>query len=128
MLSLVFTALAFLVSLVVVDRARGLGAAIMLWLGVTVLYDAALILVTTALADYPIEIPLLGLTLLNPVDLARVLLLLRFDIAALMGYTGAVFERFLGSAQGVALAIGALALWVIGPTVLALRRFGAKDF
>ena len=52
-------------------------------------------------SDYPLELPLLGLTLLNPVDLGRVLLLLQFDNAALLGYTGAVFERFFGSALGM---------------------------
>ncbi|HVK00165.1 MAG TPA: ABC transporter permease subunit [Gemmatimonadales bacterium] len=128
LLTLVFTALAFLVSVLVVDRARGLGLAIVLWLGVTVLYDAILVLVVTTMADYPLELPLLGLTLLNPVDLGRVLLLLRLDAAALMGYTGAVFERFFGSALGTGVTIGALALWVAGPMLLGMRRFVAKDF
>jgi Cu-processing system permease protein len=128
LLTLIFTALAFLVSVLVVDRARGLGLAIMLWLGVTVLYDAILVLVATTMADYPLELPLLGLTLLNPVDLGRVLLLLRLDAAALMGYTGAVFERFFGSALGTGVTIGALALWVAGPMLLGMRRFVAKDF
>jgi Cu-processing system permease protein len=128
LLTLVFTALAFLVSVLVVDRARGLGLAIMLWLGVTVLYDAILVLLATTMADYPLELPLLGLTLLNPVDLGRVLLLLRLDVAALMGYTGAVFERFFGSALGTGVTVGALALWVAGPMLLGMRRFVAKDF
>lgn len=128
LLTLAFTALAFLVSLLVVDRARGLGAAILLWLAATALYDALLVLVATSLADYPLELPLLGLTLLNPVDLGRVLLLLRFDIAALMGYTGAIFERFFGSLLGIAITAGALALWTVLPFLAGMRRFGRKDF
>jgi Cu-processing system permease protein len=128
LLTLVFTALAFLVSVLVVDRARGLGLAIVLWLGLTVLYDAVLVLVVTTLGDYPLELPLLGLTLLNPVDLGRILLLLRLDAAALMGYTGAVFERFFGSALGAGVTVGALALWVAAPLFLGLRRFVTKDF
>jgi Cu-processing system permease protein len=128
MLTLVFSALAFLVSVLVVDRARGLGVAIVLWLGLTALYDALLVLVATTMSDYPLELPLLGLTLLNPVDLGRVLMLLRLDTAALMGYTGAVFERFFGSALGTVVTIGALTLWVAGPLLLGMRRFVAKDF
>lgn len=128
LLTLVFTGLAFLVSLLVVDRARGLGAAIVVWLGVTALYDAGLVLVATALADYPLELPLLGLTLLNPVDLGRILILLRFDMAALMGYTGAIFERFFGTALGAGVTVGALALWIVAPFLLGMRRFAAKDF
>jgi Cu-processing system permease protein len=128
LLTLVFTALAFLVSLVFDDRARGFGAALLLWLAATALYDAVLVFVATAWSDYPLEAPLLGLTLLNPVDLGRVLLLLRLDTAALLGYTGAVFERFFGSAQGIAIAGAALLAWCAIPLGLAARRFQRKDF
>jgi Cu-processing system permease protein len=128
LLTLIFTALAFLISLLVVDRARGLGAAIVLWLCATALYDAILVLAATTLTDYPLERPLLLLTLLNPVDLGRVLLLLRFDVAALMGYTGAVFERFFGSSVGLGAVTAALVAWCLLPLLLGVRRFVRKDF
>jgi Cu-processing system permease protein len=128
LLTLAFTALAFLISLSVEDRAKGLGLAMLLWLAATALYDAFLILIITALADYPLEWPLIGLTLLNPVDLGRMLLLLQLDTAALMGYTGAVFERFFGSMMGLAVAGGSLAVWVVLPLSLGFTRFRAKDF
>jgi Cu-processing system permease protein len=128
LLTLVFTALAMLVSLRVNDRAKGLGLAILLWLAATALYDAVIVLVATAFSDYPLELPLLGLTVLNPIDLARVAMLLRLDTAALMGYTGALFERFFGSALGIALSAGALLLWWVGPLVAARRGFCRKDF
>jgi Cu-processing system permease protein len=79
-------------------------------------------------ADYPIERVLLGLTLGNPVDLARVILLLQFDVSALMGYTGAVFEQFFGGAMGIAIASTALAAWVMLPVALGLRAFRKRDF
>ena len=60
LLTLVFTAVAMLVSLTVDDRAKGLGAAILLWLGATALYDALLVLVASTLSDHPLELPLLG--------------------------------------------------------------------
>ena len=66
---------------------------------------------------------MLALMLANPVDLARVLLLLRLDVSAPMGYTSAVFERFFGSAGGAALA-----LWVAVPAMLGARGFRRKDF
>jgi Cu-processing system permease protein len=93
-----------------------------------VLYDGLILLVVTLFAEYPLERPLIGLTLLNPVDLGRVLLLLRFDVAALMGYTGAVFERFFGTGWGTIVAVGALVLWTVLPYILSLRRFRTKDF
>jgi Cu-processing system permease protein len=128
LLTLVFTAVAMLVSLLVGDRARGLGLAILLWLAATALYDALIVLVATTFSDYPLELPLIALTILNPVDLGRVLLLLRLDTAALMGYTGAVFERFFGSLLGTALSAGALLLWCVGPLGAAHYRFCRKDF
>jgi Cu-processing system permease protein len=128
LLTLAFTAIAFLVSLVFEDRTRGFGVALLLWLAATALYDAGLVFVAVTWSDYPLELPLLGLTLLNPVDLGRVLLLLQFDNAALMGYTGAVFERFFGSAVGIAVSAGALLAWCGIPLWLAGRRFVRKDF
>jgi Cu-processing system permease protein len=128
LLTLAFTAIAFLVSLVFEDRTRGFGAALLLWLAATALYDAAVVFVAMTWSDYPLELPLLGLTLLNPVDLGRVLLLLQFDNAALLGYTGAVFERFFGSALGIAVSATALLAWSGIPLWLAGRRFVGKDF
>ena len=126
-LTAVFTAIALLIAIRVEDKARGLGAAISLWLGLAVLYDGIVLLLTMSLADYPLERPLLGLMLANPVDLARVAMLLCFDISALMGYTGAVFKSFFGSA-GVAVAAVALMVWVIAPAWSGARAFQRKDF
>jgi Cu-processing system permease protein len=128
MLTLVFTAIAFLISVVVDDHARGLAFAIVVWLGFAVLYDGLVMLVADAFADHSLERPMIALSLANPVDLARIVFLLRFDVAALMGYTGAVFERFFGSAAGLALAFAALALWLAAPLALGARRFGRRDF
>jgi len=66
--------------------------------------------------------------LANPIDLARLLILLRLDVSALMGYTGAVFERFFGSAGGALLASLALVMWTGVPLLLGARRFQRKDF
>lgn len=127
-LTMVFTAIALVIAVRVEDRVRGLGLAVALWLGAAVLYDGVVLLVATMFAAYPLERPMLGLMLANPVDLARVVLLLRFDVAALMGYTGAVFQRFFGSAGGAALAAGALALWIAVPIWVGARAFQRKDF
>jgi Cu-processing system permease protein len=128
LLTFAFTAFAFLISLLFEDRVKGLGLAILSWFAAVALYDALLVFVVTTFADYPLERPLIGLTLLNPVDLGRVLLLLQIDAAALMGYTGAVFERFFGSAWGAVIAVGALGAWTILPLALGFARFRVKDF
>lgn len=127
MLTAVFTALAFLMALKFEDRARGFGAALLLWLACAVLYDGVVLIVATVFADYPLEMPLLGLTVLNPLDLGRVILLLDLDVSALMGYTGAVFQRFLGTPLGLLVAGVALMIWVVVPLKLAAGWFSRKD-
>jgi len=126
-LTLVFSGLAFLIALSFDDRARGIGAALAVWLGMTALYDGFLLFMIGVLADRPAELPLIGLSLLNPVDLARLLILLRLDTAALMGYTGAVFERFFGGTTGVMVAALALLGWTALPYAAGLIRFRRKD-
>lgn len=128
LLTLVFTAFALCVSVLIEDRARGLGAALLVWLFTTMVYDGLILLVTTLWSDYPLEGPLLVMVFLNPVDLARVLLLLSFDIAALLGYTGAVYQRFFHEGVGSALAVLMLLVCAGVPLLLGLRWFRRKDF
>jgi Cu-processing system permease protein len=72
--------------------------------------------------------PLLVMVFLNPVDLARVVLLLTFDISALMGYTGAVYEHFFQGGGGVFLASGMLIVCAGVPLLFGFRWFRRRDF
>lgn len=127
LLTLAFTALAVAVAVRFDDRARALGLALLVWLACALLYDGFVLLVASAFADYPLETPLLVLVFLNPVDLARVALLMSFDVSALMGYTGAVYQRFFG-AGGMALAFATLLVTAVVPFALGRRWFLRKDF
>ncbi|HEU4643449.1 MAG TPA: ABC transporter permease subunit [Gemmatimonadaceae bacterium] len=128
LLTAIFVAIAFLIAVRVEDKVKGLGAAIALWLLFTVLYDGVVLLAVLLFADYPLERPMVALMLTNPVDLARVLLLMRFDVSALMGYTGAVFQKLFDTTSGVALALGVLAAWCVVPLAVGCRWFRRKDF
>ncbi len=127
-LTVISCAVAFLVAVRIPDRAMGLGVAILIWLLLTVVYDAVVLLLIGIFGAYPLEGPALVATLLNPIDLGRVVLLLHFDVAALMGYTGAVFRRFFGTGLGMSIAIIALGAWAAIPLFLALHRFDRSDF
>jgi len=127
-LTFIFTALSFSIALFAEDRLRGLGIALGVWLLVGLLYDGLVLVAVALFSDYPIERPLLALTFANPVDLARVLLLLKLDVAALMGYTGAVFQRVFSGPRGPALAAGMLGLWIAVPLTVGARQFRRKDF
>lgn len=128
LLATAFAAIAFFISVRVEDRLRGLAIAIGVWLSLSLLYDGAVLLVTAAFSDYPLEQPLLVAMILNPVDLARVWLMLQLDVAALLGYTGAVLQKFFGSQAGTALAAAALLAWTAIPLTLGVRRFQRRDF
>lgn len=128
LLTIIFTAFAALLVARIDDRVRGIGAAIGLWLGLTIVYDGLVMMGLIVLADYPVEPAALGAMVVNPIDLARVLILLRLDISALMGYTGAVFQRFFGDAFGTTVASLALVTWAVAPLVLGARHFRKKDF
>jgi Cu-processing system permease protein len=110
------------------DRIKGLGAALVVWLGMVVLWDGLILLVLGVFGGYPVEIPVLVLSIMNPVDLGRIALLLHMDVSALMGATGAVVERFFGSTMGQGLALGALLAWLAIPLALAGRTFQRKNF
>lgn len=127
-LAFVFGGLALLIGVSIDDRLRGVTLGLMVWLMLTVGYDALALLVSTTFADYPLEKPMLGLMLGNPVDLARTLIVLHSDAAALMGYTGAVMHRFLGSALGTIAALAGLALWILIPAWAGRRAFERRDF
>ncbi len=126
-LSAIFTGIAAAIVFAIEDRVRGLATAIGVWLLLAIVYDAVVLLAATQLADYPLERPMLAAMLANPIDLSRLLLLVRLDGAALLGYTGAVFQRFLGSA-GFLVAAGAVTLWIALPALVGARRFSRKDF
>ena len=127
-LTCVFTALATLIAVRCEDRLRGLGSAIGVWMLLTVVYDGFVLFILAVFSSLPLERATLGLMMANPIDIARIALLLRFDGAAMMGYTGAVFLQFFGEAQGVAISTAALALWVSIPILLGMRAFQRKDF
>jgi Cu-processing system permease protein len=127
-LTCVFTAIASLIAVRCEDRLRGLGAAIGVWMLLTVVYDGVVLFILAVFSNRPLEHATLGLMMANPIDIARIALLLRFDGAAMMGYTGAVFLRFFGEAEGVLVSAAALALWVYAPVALGMRAFRRKDF
>ena len=127
-LTFIFTALAFVIALRNENRIKGFGYAILLWLFMAVIYDGIFLMSLLYFEDYPLDKFSLVATMLNPVDLSRVLILLKLDISALLGYTGAVFQKFFGTNFGLILSSALLALWVLVPTFFIWRIAKSKDF
>jgi len=127
-LTFIFTALAFVIALSNENRIKGFGYAILLWLFMAVIYDGIFLMSLLYFEDYPLDKFSLVATMLNPVDLSRVLILLKLDISALLGYTGAVFQKFFGTNFGLILSSIMLVLWVVIPTFFIWRIAKKKDF
>jgi len=128
LMTLVFVALAFFISVLRRDKAQGIGFGLLVWFYFALLYDAILLFLLFAFNDYPIEKWVLPLASLNPVDLARIMILLQLDLAALMGYSGAVYKEFFGSALGFFYTLGCISVWIIVPAWLTIQKFNRKDF
>lgn len=127
-LTFIFTGIAFLITIRFESPIKGFGIAIFIWLFLTMIYDGIFLLILLFFEEYPQDKLALVMTLFNPVDLSRILIMLQLDISALMGYTGAVFRKFLGTGIGMLVAYSALMLWVVLPVLAFLRLARRKDF
>ncbi|TBH72259.1 ABC transporter permease subunit [Aquirufa nivalisilvae] len=127
LLTFIFTAIALLAAVLTKDKAKGIGLSIILWLFYAIIFDGIVLFMLFQWADYPIEKFMIVISMLNPIDLARILILMQMDVSALMGYTGAIFKDFFGTTGGILISFGTLMLWVIIPFACSLRYFKKKD-
>lgn len=127
LLSIIFVAIAMLATVKTRDKAKGIGASIMLWLYFSLLFDGFVLFLLFQFADYPMEKPMIAVSAFNPIDLSRILILLQLDVSAMMGYTGAVFKDFFGTYSGITFSMAVLVLWIVLPVWYATRKFNTKD-
>ncbi len=128
MLSVIFSLIGFSIGLWQTNQIRGLSITIFYWLFMAILYDGIFLLMLLAFRDYPLDGLTIFLTMLNPIDLSRILMLQQFDASAMMGYTGAVLFRFLGQTNGSILIVVSLLAWIIIPLLGVRRMVRRKDF
>lgn len=127
-LTFIFCAFAFWIALKNENRIKGFGLGILFWLFMTIIYDGLFLLLLTVFCNYPLETPTILLTLLNPVDLSRILMLLHLKISALLGYNGAVFNSFFGNSLGIFITCTSLLIWILIPSFFISRVCSQKDF
>jgi Cu-processing system permease protein len=127
LLTAVFVALAMLASVMTRDKAKGIGVSILTWFYFAIIFDALVLFILFQFSDYPLEQASIALTALNPIDLSRILVLLKMDISAMMGYTGAVFKSFFEGFAGYFFICIVMLLWISLPILLAVKKFNRKD-
>lgn len=127
-LNFIFVALAFNIALSNENKIKGFGYAILMWLFLAVIYDGAFLISLIMFNEYPLDTFSLVATMFNPIDLSRILILLKLDISALLGYTGAVFQQFFGTSLGIMTSSLVLFLWVLAPVSRIIYKSKKKDF
>ena len=127
LITTIFISIAMLCSILSRDKARGIGIAIMTWLFLTLIYDGLVLFMMFQFSDYPIEKPMVIVSALNPIDLARIMVLLQVDVTALMGYTGAIFKHIFGTSFGLIISFGLMILWIVIPFLISWQKFRNKD-
>lgn len=127
MLTLIFVAVAMWSAVIMRDKAKGIGVAILLWMYFAIIFDGIVLFLLFQFDEYPLEKPMMVLSAFNPIDLSRINILLRLDVSALMGYTGAVFKSFFGTGLGYVTSFLVMMLWVIIPLFVSLRKFKYRD-
>lgn len=124
----VFVSLGSFVTIYISDKSMGLGVAFLIWLSLCWIYDGVILFISFAFQDYPLEKLLLVLTILNPIDLARITILTKLDTAAMLGVTGVIFKTFLEGNVGNIVAFLVILLWIFVPLFFAYKKFIHKDF
>ena len=127
-LNFIFVALSYNISLSTDNKIKGFGYAILMWLFLAVIYDGLFLISLVMFNEYPLDKASLVATMFNPIDLSRILILLKLDISALLGYTGAVFKEFFGTSMGMISSLSILTLWVALPVYRIIYKSRKKDF
>lgn len=127
LLSIISVSISMLASVYIKDKTKGIGAALLLWLFLTVIFDGLVIFLLFQFLDYPLENFIVVMSILNPVDLVRIVSLMQMDVSALMGATTAVFKNAFTGTVGSVITYGVLLIWLFFPLYFSARKFNKKD-
>ena len=128
LLTFIFVGISFIISLKQENNIKGFGYALLSWLFLAVIYDGLFLILLVMFDEYPIDTFSLVASMLNPIDLSRILILLKLDISALLGYTGALFQKFFGTGLGLFTSLFLLLFWCISPIFVIAKIVRKKDF
>jgi Cu-processing system permease protein len=129
-LTAVFLALAALVSVGQTGRRRAgaLARALVVWCALALVCDIVVLGVASLLRSGHASRLLIVSALVNPIDAVRTGALLGVEGTAAFGPASLALLRFTHGATGAAVAIClSLALWIVVPSMLAMRRLSRID-
>jgi Cu-processing system permease protein len=129
-LTAIFLGLAALLAATAIGRrrTRALALALVVWFVSVVLFDVAALGLASLLPSGPASRVLILAVLVDPVDAVRTGALLGIEGAAAFGAASLAFLRFTKGPWGAAALLGLSAfLWIVGPTLAAIRRLRRAD-
>jgi Cu-processing system permease protein len=127
-LAIVFSGLAVLISILARRRQVALGIALGIWVVFELLYGVIMMASTLYLSPSILQSVLLIGLMGNPIDITRVLSLLRVGGPHLFGPAGATLIRLAGSAEIASLVgLAGLMAWIIIPLLVSLVLFNRQD-
>ena len=109
-------------------RVRALAVGLMVWFSLALVFDIVVLGAATLLRSGDASRLLIAGALLNPIDAVRTGALLGVEGTAAFGPASLALLRFTHGAAGAAAAISvSLAVWIVAPALLAMRRLTRID-
>lgn len=128
LLTIIFVNLSLLVSVSMSDKMKAMGLILGIWLYLLMVHDGIVLMALMSLRDYPTDIFALFSGTMNPIGLARVLLIRYFDQPLLLSFTGARIQLFLRSTPGLISGIFIGGVWILTPLLMGLKAFNRRDY
>lgn len=128
LLAIVFVGLSVLIALLARRRQVALGFALGVWIFFEVLHGLLMLGTTLYFTPGALKSILLIGLLGNPIDISRVLSLLQVGGPHLFGPAGATLVRLVGSTAVASFyGLAGLAVWIVGPLLVAIWVFNRQD-
>lgn len=109
-------------------RARALAVSLILWFGLVILYDVVALGFASLLPSGHASRLLIVAALVNPVDAIRTGALLALEGPGAFGAASAALLRFTNGAAGAAaLIVTSIAVWLVAPALVGMRRLSRAD-
>lgn len=127
-LTFIFSSISYITAMLSEDKTKGIGISIVLWLFFALIYDGLILIALVYFKDYPLDNFVIFSSIFNPIDLSRTLILLKFDMSALLGYTGAVIQMFFGTNKGIVTILIVMFFWITIPLKIISHISKNKDY
>lgn len=122
LLGLSFTAIAYVVSLLVSEKSKAAGFALVIWFFFALVFDLGLLALLVGTEDFISQQGLTQLMMLNPADIFRLVNFAGLDNADVNGALAVAIQ----SSASVEQLFLLLASWVLGPLLLAVIIFRTR--